>query len=225
MKIAIFSDIHANHNFLTEFFKLLDALHIERVFCLGDLVGYYDEPNEVIKSIRYRNITCIKGNHEKYLLGELKYDYKKEHIYNIKLHKKKLTAENLNFLESLPDEIDLNLLNKRFYMTHSLPGDCQTYAYHINKIDKSYLSKYDYYCYGHTHIPLVTYSYGTCILNPGSIGQPRDYTKLPSFIMIDLKENHVSLRKLSVSSDNYINKLIDLKYSTNLIRILQRECK
>ncbi len=64
MKIALFSDIHANLPALESFFKDVDVRKVDQLYCLGDLVGYNIWPNEVINEIRKRNIATIAGNYD-----------------------------------------------------------------------------------------------------------------------------------------------------------------
>lgn len=223
MKIAIISDIHSNFTYLQSVFKKIIKEQVDRIYCLGDLVGYYDKPNEVISFIKDNNITCIKGNHEKYILKELKYDVKLEYIYGFKKQRKKITKDNLYFLKELKDEITLRIDRKEIYMTHSLPNNSEKYIYSAKDIDSDFIKKYDYYCFGHTHIPLVMYQYGTCILNPGSVGQPRDYTKKPSYVIIDFSKDVVKIQKVTINNDKYLKKIKQKGYNMRLIQILERE--
>ncbi len=64
MKIALFSDVHANLPALEAFFVDVDSKNIDAMYCLGDLVGYNVWPNEVIEEIRNRKIPTIAGNHD-----------------------------------------------------------------------------------------------------------------------------------------------------------------
>jgi predicted phosphodiesterase len=64
MKIALFSDIHANLPALHAFFDSVDAHKPDAIYCLGDLVGYHIYPNEVINAIRRRSIATIAGNYD-----------------------------------------------------------------------------------------------------------------------------------------------------------------
>ena len=64
MKIALFSDIHANLPALEAFFKDVEARNTDAIYCLGDLVGYNIWPNEVINEIRSRHIPTIAGNYD-----------------------------------------------------------------------------------------------------------------------------------------------------------------
>src|SRR6201985_895610 len=64
MKIALFSDIHANLPALEAFFASIDQKKPDSIYCLGDLVGYNVWPNEVIRVIRVRGIPTIAGNYD-----------------------------------------------------------------------------------------------------------------------------------------------------------------
>ena len=92
-----------------------------------------------------------------------------------------------------------------------------------NKIEYEHIQGYDYYCSGHTHIPYIQYKQGTCIVNPGSVGQPRDYTILPSYAVIDLNKDEVSIKKIKVDVEMYLVNLASINYNPDLIDILTRK--
>jgi putative phosphoesterase len=222
MKVAFISDIHSNYFYLERVLQYIDELCIDSVYCLGDLVGYYDNPNKVIDEIRNRGILCVKGNHENYLLFEADYDSKKENVYQIKKHRDMLSDVNLHFLQELPSELDLVIAGKTFFMTHSLPSDSDTHVYETNALDRTFTLNYDYYCYGHTHIPLNSYFYGTHVINPGSVGQPRDYTRKPSFAVVDIENDNCKIIKVPVDYLEYSDRLQQNGYDSSLIDVLNR---
>ncbi|MBT5400563.1 metallophosphoesterase family protein [bacterium] len=223
MKIALISDIHANSFYLKSVIDSIKNQQIDRVICLGDLVGYYENPNEVINLCIKNNIECILGNHDQYLLGTLKYKEEKEGIYKIKEHRKVLSSSNMNFINGLPHEITIHFDGKIIYCTHATPHNTTEYLYNPNKIEYEHIQGYDYYCSGHTHIPYIQYKQGTCIVNPGSVGQPRDYTILPSYAVIDLNKDEVSIKKIKVDVEMYLVNLASINYNPDLIDILTRK--
>ncbi len=222
MKIAIISDIHSNYFYFKKVIHQIEKYSVDEIYCLGDLIGYYDKPNEVIELIVNKNIKCIKGNHEKYLLGEITYNKKKENIYGIKKQKQALSMGNLDFINNLPDFIKKEIGNKNFYLTHSLPNDTISYISSLHDLDSIDLKSYDYYCFGHTHIPLISFYHGVYILNPGSIGQPRDYTRKPSFIVVNTENQEVNLYRVDLKISSFINQLKKINYSESLIKVLER---
>ncbi len=222
MRIAIISDIHSNYFYFKKVMLQIEKINVDAIYCLGDMVGYYDEPNKVIELAMNKDIKCIKGNHEKYLLGEIDYSDKNEDIYRIENQRQILSKKNLNYLKGLSDFIEEKIADKKFYLTHSLPNDTTSYIRSIHDLDFINSKNYDYYCFGHTHIPLISFHYGLCVLNPGSIGQPRDYTQQPSFIIVNTDNQSVELYKVDIDISSYISQLKKMNYPEPLIRILIR---
>lgn len=225
MKIALISDIHGNFVYLSAVAEAISRHQPDRIFCLGDLVGYYDSPRQVIDWCIENKVTCVKGNHEKFLLGEIAVDPAKAHFYRSQVQSAELNDAQLQYLRALPEAVDITLAGKRFYFTHSKPGDCVSYAYEVTDLDQSFLRDYNFYCFGHTHIPMVRYHYGTAIVNPGSIGQPRDFSRQPSYAMIDLENDVVSIHKLTVDHESYCKSLLERQFEPKMVDVLQRAVK
>jgi putative phosphoesterase len=222
MKIALISDIHSNLFYLTNVLRKIEQEEVDDIYCLGDLVGYYDKPNEVIDLVIEKKIKCVKGNHEKYLTGEIEYNEQNEKVYGIKKQKKILSKSNYDFIQKLEDSIDTIIDNKFFYFTHSLPNDPVSYIRSVSDLNSVNLKNIDYYCFGHTHSPFITYYKGACILNPGSIGQPRDYTKKPSYIILDTSNQNITVSKIDFDISGFLIELESKKYPKSLIDILKR---
>jgi len=222
MKLAIISDIHSNLQYLRDVLDCIAGNDVDGIYCLGDLVGFYDKPNEVIEVIRDEGILCVKGNHDKFILSELDYDKSKESVYRIQHQRKLLTDENVSFLHDLPDELELITPEATLFFTHSMPGDASTYVYKPDMLNKEFLSNYQYYCLGHTHIPLVSVYKDTTIVNPGSVGQPRDYSTNSSYALLDIAESKTTLNSVYVDNEEYSRHLKELDYPNELIHILNR---
>lgn len=222
MKIALISDIHGNWFYLQSVVQQLETDQVDLVYCLGDLVGYYDAPEAVVDWCMRNNIACVKGNHEKYLLNELTFDPQKEQYYRIQIHQAALNETHLSYLRNLPDSIEVTHEGRSFYLTHSKPADCESYAFDVDQLDRASLLSYDYYCFGHTHIPMIRYHYGTAVVNPGSIGQPRDFSRQPSYAVIDLSAETVSLKKLKVDYQSYCETLLEKRFDPKVVAVLQR---
>ncbi len=223
MRIALISDIHSNYFYFKKIMEYIEKENINHIFCLGDIIGYYDNPNEVIDMCIRHDIKAIKGNHEKYIFDEIKYTFEKEDIYGIGRQKNILKKESIEFLRNLPDYLDIQLNGKKLYLTHSLPNDCVSYCYAPEMLDKDFISNYDYYCLGHTHIPLLSFYSGACILNPGSVGQPRDFTKMPSFLILNLNDKSISLHRIDIDYATYKEVLTRERYHDSLINILEKD--
>lgn len=222
MKIALISDIHSNYFYLAKVLSLLKKHSFDAVYSLGDIIGYYNQPNECIELLISENVVSIKGNHEKYLLNELDYKHENENIYRIEYQRTIISDKNKEYLKSLPDELILNIESNSIYITHSLPKDCTSYLYKVDGLDRDFVRNYNFYCYGHTHIPIITSYFGTCVVNPGSIGQPRDYSQQSSFAILDFAQKKFSIVKVKQDYQDYINSLKEKRYDDSLIKILER---
>jgi len=224
MKLLIISDIHSNSYYLNRIKDYIEGEKADVIYFIGDAIGIYDDPNSVLNWLKSINAICIKGNHEKYFLDEIKYKPEMEGIYLVREHRAKISDENTEFIKSWSDKIEATIQDKSFLFVH---GDINSSENHIYtpsiELDDNILKKYDYYIYGNTHIPLIQYHYGCCIINPGSIGQPRDYTATPSYVVINLDLGETVIRKIPVKPDDYIKHLEGKLFNKEVINILKRK--
>ncbi len=193
MTVLVISDIHANITALEA--VLDDAGPVEEVWCLGDLVGYGPDPNECIDRLRdLPNLTCLPGNHDVAVLGGIPLlAFNGEARKSLEWQRGQLSPSNLEFLSSLPMDV---LVRGEASLVHGSPRD-SVWEYVINTIVARI--NFDHFktpwCFiGHSHVvsmfryfeeddrvSLEIPAVGTpivldlrAILNPGSVGQPRD---------------------------------------------------
>ncbi len=208
MRALILSDIHANLTALEA--VLSDAGEVDEVWCLGDIVGYGPDPNQCVERIRELNaLTCVIGNHDAAALGRIDINaFNADAKLSLQWHAEKLKPENRQFLESLSNDAQWN---DSVTMVHGSPRS-PVWEYVIEmKIAKANLTAFatPICLVGHTHIPLVFSAdngsdgitaeylqYGVrffpsrkCIINPGSVGQPRDRDPRAAFLIYDSEEN------------------------------------
>lgn len=203
MRICLFSDIHGNSDAME---RMLDMEgHKTDVFIFaGDIFGYFYGQREVIDTfMSLKNLIAVKGNHEKkYLdksISEETFD-KYGNSYNIVL-----SDAQEEYLRQLPDYIEISIDKKRFGIFHGGPrSHLEQRIYPDTEIrDKSMNEQYEFLILGHTHYRLEKKLGHTTIINPGSLGQPRD-GKGFSYCILDTK-NGISLFK-SVEID--VQKLL-----------------
>lgn len=194
MRIALLSDIHSNLQALTEAFRLIDEARIDRVFCLGDIVGYGGNPNECAALVRERCAAAVMGNHDIAALDLAKADYftvpgKLAAAWT----NKNLTKESRSFLSSLPmkrEEGPCTLV----HASPAEPGDWQ-YVLSLEVAGRQFKHFTTELCFiGHTHVPAIcgenlsTFIFKKgmrFIINVGSVGQPRDGNRQLSFGILD----------------------------------------
>ena len=115
MKIAVISDIHGNIFALNAVLEAIKKQDVTYTICLGDLVGYGCNPNEVIERLRNEKIPCIKGNYDASVVDK-DYTFIRENEVNsfsLPWAIKNVTDENIKFLKELPNTITLEFNNKK----------------------------------------------------------------------------------------------------------------
>lgn len=198
MRCAIISDVHGN-------LPALDAVltqvgEVDQLWCLGDLVGYGPQPNECITRLRERAALCVAGNHDWAAIGKMDTnDFNPDASKAAEWTKEELTAENREFLEGLPEQLNVGEQSE-FTLVHGSPREpIWEYLTHVSMARLNFDYFQTPYCLvGHTHVPLIfqrpqpedaSVTYRTIvpqpgrtvklgshrlIVNPGSVGQPRD---------------------------------------------------
>jgi putative phosphoesterase len=189
--IAIISDIHGNYTALVEVLKKIDEMDIDKIYCLGDIVGYYSQVNECCDELRKRNIRSIMGNHDYYLVTNT--ECVRSHSVNdcLNYQKKIISSENLNWLSSLPHSIT----DGGTSFVHGGWHD-NLDEYLIEPLEE-YFNKFrgSFFISGHTHIQTLCDYKDKIYCNPGSVGQPRDGNNKAAFATFN--GNSFSLHRVS----------------------------
>lgn len=210
MKIALFSDIHANLPALEACLTDIDSKAVDSVYCLGDLVGYNIWPNEVINEIRKRKIPTLAGNYD-YGIGRASDDcgcaYKTDHeksngAQSISYTNQVVKSDERKYLRSLPSHIRLEYqLNDEkfdFLMVHGSPRKINEYLF-VDRDEKSLLrimeqANAHFMFFGHTHKPyhrILKDENGNYrhAINIGSVGKPKDGDPRGGYVLISLDES------------------------------------
>lgn len=215
MRVLVISDIHANLNALEAVIEA--AGPIDAAWCLGDLVGYGPDPNECIARVRdLPDLTCIIGNHDAAALNQIDSDtFNPEARTAIHWTQKALTQSSKNFLRGLPEKAS----RQNFTLAHGSPRhpvweyllDTRTATISFEFFDTPIC------LVGHTHLPVIyTLSDSShlarltipepdaiipmperAIVNPGSVGQPRDRDPRAAFAVLDNTANTWRYQRIS----------------------------
>lgn len=222
MKIALFSDIHANLPALEAFFKDVDARKPDAIYCLGDLVGYNIWPNEVINEIRKRNIPTIAGNYDQgigLMSDECGCAYKTDTEkdmgkISISYTNSLVKPEERKYLRTLPAhikvEFQLNNDKLNLLLVHGSPRKINEYLFE-DREEKSLLrimqdADADIMCFGHTHKPyhrILPTTPGDNLhyrhaINIGSVGKPKDNNPKGGYVILHINENSSITNKEAV---------------------------
>jgi len=205
MRNLVLSDIHAN---LTALRAVLAAAgEVDQIWCLGDIVGYGPDPNECVEVVRgLNNLVCIMGNHDAAVCERIPMEtFNPDARESIYWTRDQISTANLDWLSKLPDKIELETAT----LAHGSPRN-PIWEYLLDPITATQNFKHfsTTVCFvGHTHIP-ITYQHlkfrpaslipasteevfkiiGRVIINPGSVGQPRDHDARASFGIFDTSQ-------------------------------------
>lgn len=181
--IALISDIHGNYEALKEVLKKIDFLGINEIYCLGDITGYYTQVNECCDELRKRDVKCILGNHDWYMISNTGCPRSKSANDCLNYQKTIITQENLEWLTVLPIFRKVGELA----LVHGGWNDpLEEYLYPSDDYFEKYPNKY--FASGHTHKQLVKQFGDKVYCNPGSVGQPRDKNYMSSFATFNGKK-------------------------------------
>jgi putative phosphoesterase len=210
MKLAIISDIHANLHALEAIWTDIEAQRPDKVYCLGDLVGYGAYPNETVEFIRERQISTLMGNYDEgvgFDLDDCGCAYK--NAFEDQLGKQSLnwtqkhtSQDNKSYLQSLPKQFRLDRVHPRLMMVHGSPRKINEYLYEdrpeatFERIAK--VAGADILLFGHTHLPYMKEVSGTTFINCGSVGKPKDSNPDAGYvILIPGRKPEVEFRRVS----------------------------
>ncbi len=216
MRVLVVSDIHANYTALDAVLK--DAGAVDETWCLGDLVGYGPDPNAVIEEMRdIPNLTCLLGNHDMAAIGKMPLEaFNGEARRSLDYHQTVISASNMNFMRSLSANVKTR---GEATLAHGSPRD-SLWEYILNPLTaRQNFDAFDTpWCFvGHSHIQCVfawsdkndrvTFNYAKpdlpihlhprLILNPGSVGQPRDRDPLAAYAIYDTEAQTWTPRRVA----------------------------
>ncbi len=205
-KYGLISDIHANYEALKVALDYLNMVGVDKILCLGDLVGYGAQPTECIHAVKDKpNVYCIAGNHDRQVIGDKDPRMRKTATTVLEWTADNISPSNSRYLKQLPQGITVDEV---FIMVHGSLVERDAYILNSQEISRNFECLINDFkgmkvCFfGHSHIPMVAGTKGVIadlhdtksfqldrndyyLINPGSVGQPRDKCPLSSFGIFD----------------------------------------
>ncbi len=219
MIYLILADIHANLEALLSVLQVARRHRFGEVLFLGDLVGYAASPNPVLRQIRgLEKVRGIRGNHDKVAAGLEPGDTFSSSAQEAVLWTRdQLTAENRRYLVDLP--AGPLLVDGRFYLSHGSPANEDDYLVTPTDAQTVFeLQPFRLCFFGHTHLPGAYSLEGDTLqafiprgdssvlrmrpgvrylVNPGSVGQPRDHNPKAAFVLFDSERQEIRFLRVS----------------------------
>ena len=224
MRYAIISDIHANLEAFLAVLSEIDKCGTDGILCLGDIVGYGASPNECVEIMRERQIFTLSGNHDKAACGLTEpVDFNSTARRAVLWTREKLTPESREFLRGLPEEAEYD----DFMIVHGAPSDPDRYILSEYDAEEEFplLGDLILCFFGHTHVRVLYSLSGEMVqvsedervklldgtrylVNPGSVGQPRDGDPRAAFLIYD-QNGEVEFRRVEYPIEIAQRKIIE----------------
>jgi len=203
VELAVISDIHANLEALS---ALLPEIKGMGIYCLGDLVDYGANPNEVIAAVRKNDVVCILGNHDKAAITGDASMMNSKAALSSEWTARNLTAESTMYLKNLPMDLSLKIEWTKAQFYHGSPDD-PLWEYVEPTTHRPLFGNYlarlgvGLIGLGHTHIHYVRKDRRGVVFNPGSVGQPRDGDRRASYAVLTAQEGDLEVEVRRVEYD------------------------
>lgn len=231
MKYLILSDVHSNKEAFAAVLAHVKRKPWDKVVFLGDLVGYGANPNQAVDLMRSlrKPFVGIRGNHDKVCSGiEEGEMFNRIALQAAMWTRRKLTGPNLKWLKALPR--GPQMVDGAFAISHGTPIDEDAYIFgEIEALNVFRRTEFEICFFGHSHFPVIfglTPDAITTVLtvapafrfklapgaryliNPGSVGQPRDGSPLASFAIYDSTSRVVAIHRVSYQLESAQQKIL-----------------
>lgn len=222
MRVGIISDIHGNIEALRAVFDQLEKRGCDELVCLGDIVGYGPSPGECIDFLREKNVISVKGNHDHYVVSGNEhpdsFGITESACKAVKWTREVLSREQIDWLDSLPFTLKRGDATFIHAAVDTAEGEYWPYIFDVHSaMFHFYFQETTFAFFGHIHVPLLFahqcndsapptiwveklkdrdfrefYDY-KFLINPGSVGQPRNCDPRGSAIIFDMTTKEMEI--------------------------------
>lgn len=231
MRLAIVSDIHANLEALRATLANVSAEGVNKILCLGDIVGYYADPGECIALLRRFDPVCVAGNHDRAVAGRITTNgFSADAVRGVDWTRAKLSADHIEFLAALPRQACIQGAVVAVHGALLPEGGCE-----MTRLDTWERRRQSFEAlaghpsgaricvFGHTH-RLGVYEFRdgverACaedevslrddafyLINPGSVGQPRTDERRATYVVLDTVCRTAAVRRVEYDARPALEK-------------------
>lgn len=203
MKVGLLADIHGNEQALLAVLSAAEDAEVESLVIAGDIVGYYYEPGKVIELLEQWSWQSVRGNHEELLRDRLNdgqwEEERQQHGSGLRVACR-LPSATRDRLINLPHPLHIEIDGAKILVCHGSPWDISEYIYPDASPEKrgrvmDAATGYDLLVLGHTHYPLRWEKGRLTVVNPGSVGQPRDRRPGACWALWDTKSRAIEFHR------------------------------
>ena len=226
MIYGVLGDIHGNLDALDSVLEFFDASGVERILCVGDVVGYGAQPNECVARLREREAVCVVGNHDYAAIEQLDITYFNDTAKEAILWTRAvLQSETKRFLADLP----LTFREGSIVVVHSSLADPAAFDYILSweeaQLSLTHLKSGEICFFGHSHVPLTfveaanllltsddtlhTANFDKVLVNVGSVGQPRDQIPDACCVLFDSEKRELRRVRIPYDIESAGRKILD----------------
>jgi predicted phosphodiesterase len=204
MRVAIVADVHGNRHALEAVLDAVEAAGAEELWCLGDLVGYGAEPDACVELARRHAAVCLAGNHDLAVRGEIPLEqFSPGAELSLRWTREVIDPESVAYLAGLEPQ----RLDEAIGLYHASPRN-PVWEYVMSPLQAELCldrAPHRVACIGHSHVALsfhrregepatgetrtggeeLDLAQGEWLLNPGSVGQPRDGDPRAAWLLLD----------------------------------------
>ena len=226
-KVAVIADVHSNLQALEKVIKEIEKHSVDEIWFLGDAVGYGGNPDEVCEIIKEKCSIIIAGNHDNAVcrnrsMDNFSYTAQKAILRTQKL----LSRENTKWLCSLENNFQV----EDTMLVHDALSDEDKYITNHYKVRQEHLlmdeQNIQILLCGHSHLAffsdenyfnlssesqIIPFSKERMIINPGSVGQPRDKNPNASFIIIDFNKKNIQYHRVKYDIESAQKAILKIK--------------
>lgn len=243
MRAAVLSDIHSNRHALEAVLAAVEEAGVDQIWCLGDMVGYGAEPDACTALVRERCSTCLAGNHDLALLGALDIStFSETAAAAIEWTRGEVNEETLDFLGTLGPAASQNGVG----LFHASPRDpIWEYVLSTEQAEAGFEAQEERVgLIGHSHIALFFFravagrpgygqgaqaadgaeleiDEGDWLLNPGSVGQPRDGDSRAAWLELDTERWTAKFHRVPYDIEGAASAILDAGLPSVLAERLQ----
>src|SRR5262249_25040409 len=151
-------DIHANWPAFQAVLETIRTVGVDRIFCAGDVIGYYTQPVKCLEEVLRVGIPTIRGNHERMVLGEIEGEIQPSALKVIDYTREQLNKEHLATITRWKNILKVP---NNFLMVHGSPRDKDEYLHKPNQFEacfdrmSSNFAEFKVCFFGHTHLTMV----------------------------------------------------------------------